>query len=106
MGSFEGKVALVTGAGRGIGRAEALLLASEGAKVVVNDVGGSPDGSGSDAGPAQQVVDEIDAAGGAAAANTDDISTWPGAEALVAQAWDTFGGSTSSSTTPASSATA
>ena len=91
MGSFEGKVALVTGAGRGIGRAEALLLASEGAKVVVNDVGGSPDGSGSDAGPAQQVVDEIAAAGGTAAANTDDISSWAGAEALVAQAWDTFG---------------
>ncbi len=91
MGRFEGKVALVTGAGRGIGRAEALLLASEGAKVVVNDVGGASDGSGSDAGPAQQVVDEITAAGGEGAANTDDISTWAGGEALVQQAWDTFG---------------
>jgi NAD(P)-dependent dehydrogenase (short-subunit alcohol dehydrogenase family) len=92
LGSFEGKVALVTGAGRGIGRAEALLLAAEGAKVVVNDVGGSADGSGHDAGPAQQVVDEIEAAGGTGAANTDDISTWAGAEALVDQAWDTYGG--------------
>jgi NAD(P)-dependent dehydrogenase (short-subunit alcohol dehydrogenase family) len=92
LGSFEGKVALVTGAGRGIGRAEALLLASEGAKVVVNDVGGAPDGSGNDAAPAQQVVDAITAAGGEAAANTDDISTWAGAEALVDQAWSTFGG--------------
>jgi NAD(P)-dependent dehydrogenase (short-subunit alcohol dehydrogenase family) len=92
LGSFEGKVALVTGAGRGIGRAEALLLASEGAKVVVNDVGGSADGSGSDAGPAQQVVDEVVAAGGEAVANTDDISSWAGAEALVDQAWEHFGG--------------
>jgi NAD(P)-dependent dehydrogenase (short-subunit alcohol dehydrogenase family) len=91
VGRFDGKVALVTGAGRGIGRAEALLLAAEGAKVVVNDVGGGADGSGSDAGPAQQVVDEIAAAGGEAAANTDDISTWAGAEALVNQAWEGFG---------------
>jgi NAD(P)-dependent dehydrogenase (short-subunit alcohol dehydrogenase family) len=91
VGRFDGKVALVTGAGRGIGRAEALLLAAEGAEVVVNDVGGAADGSGSDAGPAQQVVDEIAAAGGGAAANTDDISTWAGAEALVNQAWEGFG---------------
>jgi len=90
-GAFEGKVALVTGAGRGIGRAEALLLAGEGAHVVVNDVGGAADGSGTDAGPAQQVVDEIEAAGGVATANTSDISTWAGAEALVDQAWDHFG---------------
>ena len=78
MGRFDGKVALVTGAGRGIGREEAMLLAREGARVVVNDMGGAADGSGTDAGPAQQVVDEITAAGGDAAANTDDISTWAG----------------------------
>ncbi len=92
MGRFDRKVALVTGAGRGIGREEAMLLAREGARVVVNDVGGSADGSGADAGPAQQVVDEIVAAGGEAAANVDDISTWTGAEALVGQAFDHFGG--------------
>ena len=90
-GVFEGKVALVTGAGRGIGRAEALLLASEGAAVVVNDVGGGPDGAGAEAGPAHEVVAEITEAGGQAAANTDDISTWAGAAALVQQAVDTFG---------------
>ncbi len=92
MGTFDGKVALVTGAGRGIGREEAMLLAAEGAQVVVNDVGGAADGSGTDSGPAQQVVDEILAAGGKAAANTDDISTWAGASALVDQAVETFGG--------------
>jgi NAD(P)-dependent dehydrogenase (short-subunit alcohol dehydrogenase family) len=92
MGTFEGKVALVTGAGRGIGREEAKLLAAEGARVVVNDVGGAADGTGSAAGPAQDVVDEIEAAGGAAAANTDDISTWAGAAALVEQAVARFGG--------------
>jgi NAD(P)-dependent dehydrogenase (short-subunit alcohol dehydrogenase family) len=92
VGIFDGKVALVTGAGRGIGREEAKLLAAEGAHVVVNDVGGAADGSGTDVGPAQEVVDEIVAAGGQAAANTDDISTWPGAEALVQQAVDVFGG--------------
>ena len=92
MGTFDGKVALVTGAGRGIGREEAMLLAAEGAQVVVNDVGGAADGSGADAGPAQQVVDEIEAAGGVAVANTDDISTWAGADALVDQAVEVFGG--------------
>ena len=91
MGRFDRKVALVTGAGRGIGREEAMLLAREGAQVVVNDMGGSADGSGTDAGPAQQVVDEIVAAGGEAAANVDDISTWAGADALVSQAFDQFG---------------
>jgi NAD(P)-dependent dehydrogenase (short-subunit alcohol dehydrogenase family) len=92
MGLFDGKVAIVTGAGRGIGREEALLLAREGAAVVVNDLGGARSGEGSDAGPAQEVVNEISAAGGKAAANTDDISSWTGAESFVKQAVDTFGG--------------
>ena len=90
-GVFEGKVAVVTGAGRGIGREEAMLLAAEGARVVVNDMGGAADGAGSDAGPAQQVVDEIVAAGGEAVANTDDISTWAGGAALVDEAVQQFG---------------
>jgi NAD(P)-dependent dehydrogenase (short-subunit alcohol dehydrogenase family) len=88
----EDRVCIVTGAGRGIGREYALMLAAEGAKVVVNDMGGGRDGTGADAGLAQQVVDEITAAGGAAAANADDISTWAGGEAIVRQAIDTFGG--------------
>ncbi|MGK2949352.1 MAG: SDR family oxidoreductase [Acidimicrobiales bacterium] len=88
----EGRVAIITGAGRGIGREHALLLAHHGAKVVVNDLGGSMDGEGGDAGPAQQVVDEIVALGGEALANTDDISDWDGAERLIRSAVDTFGG--------------
>jgi NAD(P)-dependent dehydrogenase (short-subunit alcohol dehydrogenase family) len=92
MGLFDGKTAIVTGAGRGIGRAEALLLASEGANVVVNDLGGAASGDGSDATPAQQVVDEIAGAGGKAVANYDSVSSWDGAARLVAQAVDTFGG--------------
>jgi NAD(P)-dependent dehydrogenase (short-subunit alcohol dehydrogenase family) len=88
----EGRVCIVTGAGRGIGREYALMLAEHGAKVVVNDRGGSRDGSGLDAGPAQEVVDEIRAAGGEAVANVDDVSSWSGAEALVRQAIETFGG--------------
>ena len=88
----EGRVCVVTGAGRGIGREYALMLAAHGAKVVVNDVGASRDGSGEDAGPAQQVVNEIVAAGGQAAANTDDISTLAGAKAVIDQAISTFGG--------------
>ncbi len=91
MGSLEGRVAAITGAGRGIGREHALLFASEGAKVVVNDLGGAGDGTGSDASAAQQVVDEITAAGGEAVANTEDISSWSGAESLVAQAVDAYG---------------
>jgi NAD(P)-dependent dehydrogenase (short-subunit alcohol dehydrogenase family) len=93
VGLFDGKVAIVTGAGRGIGRSHALLLASEGAAVVVNDLGGGAHGDGSaDATPAQQVVDEITTQGGRAAANYDSVSSWTGAEALVQQAVDTFGG--------------
>ena len=85
------RVCIVTGAGRGIGREYALLLAHYGAKVVVNDVGGARDGTGRDAGPAQEVVDEITSAGGTAVANTDDIGTWAGGQAIVRQAVDAFG---------------
>ena len=91
MGMLDGKVAIVTGAGRGIGREEALLLASEGAKVLVNDVGAGRDGAGSDVHPAQQTVDDIVAAGGEAGLNPDDVSSWTGAENLVKQAVDTWG---------------
>ena len=92
MGRFDGKVAIVTGAGRGIGRSHALLLASEGAAVVVNDLGGSSGGDGADATPAQQVVDEIAAKGGRAVANYDSVSSWAGAESMMQQAVDEFGG--------------
>jgi len=91
-GSCEGRVCIVTGAGRGLGREYALSLARHGAKVVVNDLGGSRDGSGQDAGPAAAVAAEITGSGGEAAANTDDISTWEGAARLIQQAVDTFGG--------------
>jgi NAD(P)-dependent dehydrogenase (short-subunit alcohol dehydrogenase family) len=87
----DGRVAIVTGAGRGIGREYALMLAEHGAKVVVNDLGGARDGTGGDAGPAQDVVAEIAAGGGEAIANTDDISSWDGARSLIASAVDTFG---------------
>jgi NAD(P)-dependent dehydrogenase (short-subunit alcohol dehydrogenase family) len=87
----EGRVVIVTGAGRGIGREEALEFAREGARVVVNDVGVARDGTGEDATPAQEVVDEIKALGGEAAANYDDVSDFDGAKRLVAQAIDTFG---------------
>jgi len=92
MGQLDGRVAIITGAGRGIGREHALLFAREGAKVVVNDLGGANDGSGSDVGPAQAVVDEIRAQGGEAVANTDNVATWAGAKALVDQAITELGG--------------
>jgi len=91
VGICDGRVCIVTGAGRGIGREHSLMLAEQGAKVVVNDIGGEMDGSGRSSGPAQEVVDEIVAAGGEAVVNGDDISTWDGAERLVQQAIDHFG---------------
>lgn len=92
MGVLEGRVAVITGAGRGIGREHALLFAREGASVVVNDLGGSNEGEGADAGPAHQVVDEIVSAGDKAVANTDNIATWDGAAGLIEQAISEFGG--------------
>ncbi|MFX0578899.1 SDR family oxidoreductase [Nocardia nepalensis] len=91
MGHLDGRVAVITGAGRGIGREHALLFAEEGASVVVNDLGGANDGSGADTGPTQTVVDEIIALGGKAVANTENIASWDGAAALVEQAVDAFG---------------
>jgi NAD(P)-dependent dehydrogenase (short-subunit alcohol dehydrogenase family) len=91
MGLLDGKVAIVTGAGRGIGRSHARLLSSEGARVVVNDLGTATEGGGTDASPAQQVVDEIVAAGGEAVANTDNVASWDGAGAVVQAAVDAFG---------------
>ena len=91
MGALEGRVAIITGAGRGLGREHALLFAAEGAKVVINDVGGANDGSGSDATPAEEVVAEIKAQGGEAVANADDISDWDGAQGLVNSAIEAFG---------------
>jgi len=87
----EGRVCIVTGAGRGIGREHALMLAEHGAKVVVNDLGSEPDGTGAATGPAHDVVAEIVAAGGEAVANGDDVSDFAGAKALVDQAIDTYG---------------
>ncbi len=89
--SFDGKVAVITGAGGGLGRQHALLLAKRGALVVVNDLGGSVDGTGSSESAAQKVVDEITAAGGEAVANYDSVATPEGGEAIVKKAVDTFG---------------
>jgi len=92
MGSLvEGRVAVVTGAGRGIGREHALMLAAEGAKVVVNDLGGSTDGSGTDASPAEQVVEEIKAMGGEAVVNGGNVADFAEAKAMIDQAIETFG---------------
>ena len=87
----EGRVAIVTGAGRGIGREHALSLASQGAKVVVNDLGGNIDGSGGDLSPAEQVVQEIEGMGGEAVANGDNVASWEGAQRLINTAIETFG---------------
>ncbi len=90
-GLVEGRVCIVTGAGRGIGREHALMLAAHGAKVVVNDLGGSTAGEGADSGPAHEVVDEIRAMGGEAVANGDDVSDFAAAERMIAQAVEAFG---------------
>ncbi len=87
----EGRVAVITGAGRGIGREHALMLAEHGAKVVVNDLGADPDGTGADAGPAHEVAEVIRDMGGEAVVNGDDISDMAGAQGLVQQALDTYG---------------
>src|SRR5437870_10720181 len=91
MGTLDGKVAVITGAGRGIGRGEALLFAREGARVVVNDLGGEWDGTGSDSRAASQVVEEVKAAGGEAIPHFEDISEESGAASLIAGALDTWG---------------
>jgi len=91
MGILEGKVAIVTGAGRGLGRSHALMMAREGAKIVVNDLGGELDGAGVSSTPAQAVVDEIKAQGGTACANYDDVASWQGSERLVQQAIAEYG---------------
>src|SRR6185436_8917202 len=87
----EGRVAIVTGAGRGVGREHALMLAAHGAKVVVNDLGAKVDGTGADASPANEVVETIKKAGGEAVANGDDVSSWNGAKNMIDQAVKTFG---------------
>jgi NAD(P)-dependent dehydrogenase (short-subunit alcohol dehydrogenase family) len=91
MGALDGRVAIITGAGRGLGREHALLFAAEGAKVVVNDLGGDSHGEGADLSPAQQTVEDIKAMGGEAVVNGDNVADWAGAERMVRQAIDTFG---------------
>ena len=91
MGSLDGRVAIITGAGRGIGREHALLMAAEGAKIVVNDLGGAIDGSGSDLSPAEGVAEEIRAMGGEAIANGANVTDWEGVQGMVNSAVETFG---------------
>lgn len=88
---FEGRVAVVTGAGGGLGRSHAMMLAARGAKVVINDLGTAPDGDGSTHSMADKVVEEIKAAGGEATANYDTVSTWEGGEAIIQTALDAYG---------------
>jgi NAD(P)-dependent dehydrogenase (short-subunit alcohol dehydrogenase family) len=91
MGALEGRVAIITGAGRGIGREHALLFAAEGAKVVVNDLGGNADGTGGDKTPAEEVVHEIQQMGGEAIANGDNVASWEGGQRMVNSAVEAFG---------------
>ncbi len=91
MGALDGRVAVITGAGRGIGREHALLFAAEGASVVVNDLGGAVDGSGDDRTPAEQVVAEIEGLGGKAVVSDHDVTSWEGGRQLVATAVEAFG---------------
>src|SRR5215470_17815063 len=91
MGALDGRVAIITGAGRGLGREHALLFASEGAKVVVNDLGGDMRGEGGDLSAAQQTVADIKAMGGDAVVNGENVADWDGAERLVRQAVEEFG---------------
>jgi NAD(P)-dependent dehydrogenase (short-subunit alcohol dehydrogenase family) len=90
-GILDGRVAIITGAGRGIGREHALMMAGQGAKIVVNDLGAEMDGSGGATGPAGEVVEEIRGMGGEAVANGDDVSDWEGAQRMINQAVETFG---------------
>jgi NAD(P)-dependent dehydrogenase (short-subunit alcohol dehydrogenase family) len=91
MGALDGRVAIITGAGRGIGREHALLFAAEGAKVVVNDLGGAADGTGGSLSPAEEVVAEIKAMGGEAVANGDNVADWEGGQRLINSAIEAFG---------------
>ena len=91
MGLLDGRVVLITGAGRGIGREHALLMASEGAKIVVNDLGGGVDGSGEDIGPAEETAQEIRDMGGEAVANNDSVTDWEGSQRMVNAAVEAFG---------------
>lgn len=91
MAALDGRVAIITGAGRGIGREHALYFAAEGAKVVVNDLGAANDGGGSDATPAEEVAAEIRSAGGEAIANGDNVADWEGAQRLINSAIESFG---------------
>ncbi|HTM53936.1 MAG TPA: SDR family oxidoreductase [Pirellulales bacterium] len=91
MEMLEGKVVLITGAGRGVGRSIAILMAAEGAKVVVNDLGGDTRGEGHDVGPGQEVVNAINSAGGHSVLNTESVADWSAAHRMVQQAIDTYG---------------